>query len=102
MPNKKSDHEVHKYYRTEFSNSGTTIYRCGLPGCPHFVYEPLVIGRFSVCWRCGNDFIINKKTIRNRKLHCEECTKGKEQVRKDVPKLIDEFIKGLGSMSESD
>lgn len=89
MPNRKLAHEIHKFYRTTFKNSGTTIYRCGIAGCSTFLYEPLVIGRLSICWRCGDTFVVIKRTIRNKKFHCEDCTRGYRGKEKDL-KLVKE------------
>jgi len=66
----------HKYKQAVFK-SGTIIYRCGLTNCPHFTYEPLMVGKLSICWRCSNIFIITKRSLRSKKLHCEACTRGK-------------------------
>lgn len=74
---KEQTHDTHKYFKSVFKTSGTIIYRCGKTGCPHFVYEPLIIGRLSICWRCGDTFEIMRKSIRNKKMHCEDCTRGR-------------------------
>lgn len=75
---KKGIHEgPHKYFQTQFKQSGTLIFRCGLANCPHFVYEPLILGRISICWRCGNEFVLTKRSLRSKKLHCEECSRGR-------------------------
>lgn len=89
----KPKHEIHKLYRTQFKQSGTIIYRCGIPGCPTFFYEPLIVGKISECWRCGESFVITKKTIRNKKLHCEDCTHGKKKI--DIPLELDREIEKL-------
>lgn len=31
------------------------------------------LGKRNVCWRCGNDFIMNEYSIRLAKPHCENC-----------------------------
>ena len=67
----------HKYIRGVFKQSGTLIFRCGLPGCPHFLYEPLIVGKISVYWRCDLSFIVTQKTTKYKKFHCEDCTRGK-------------------------
>ena len=73
--------------------SGTTIYKCGFQGCTHFVYEPLIIGRESVCWHCGEIFEIVRKTIRNKKLHCEDCTRGRKKALISIDEL-EKLMKG--------
>lgn len=74
--NKKPAHDgPHKYFKAVFRESKTEIFRCGLPDCPHFVYEPMIVARLSICWRCSGVFVITKKTLRSKKFHCEECTR---------------------------
>lgn len=83
----KPTHEgPHKYFQTKFKESGTTIYRCGLQNCPHFVYEPLILHRVSICWRCGANFEITKRSLRSLKMHCENCTRFKKDV---IPPAVD-------------
>ena len=86
----KPTHEgPHKYFQTVFKQSGTLIFRCGLPNCPHFLYEPMIIARVSICWRCGNRFIITSKSVRAKKMHCEECTR--ERYNKVKERKPEEF-----------
>jgi len=37
----------------------------------------MIVGRLSICWRCGAIFEIMRKSLRSKKLHCENCTRGK-------------------------
>jgi len=30
-----------------------------------------------MCYRCGGAFVITKKSLRSKRMHCEECTRGK-------------------------
>lgn len=80
---KQKDHSIHKYYWSQFKVSKTVIYRCGVEGCTHFIYEPLVVNRLSLCWRCGDAFVITVKSLRSKKLHCESCTRGKHNKIKE-------------------
>jgi hypothetical protein len=78
---KRKVHEgPHKYIKARFTKSRSIIFKCGLQGCTHFIYEPLIIGRESVCWVCNEIFEVIRKSIRNKKLHCEDCTRGKKSL----------------------
>lgn len=82
----------HKYFQTHYSKSKTLVFRCGLTNCTHFIYEPFIVGKLSICWRCKDTFIITKKSTRNKKMHCENCTRGKERITKSVSDLIDKLL----------
>jgi len=81
----------HKYKQAVFK-SGTTIYRCGLTNCPHFIYEPLMIGKLSVCWRCNSIFIITRRSLRSKRLHCEACTRGRYNKPREVQTTITQML----------
>jgi hypothetical protein len=59
----KSYDHTHKYQRTRlgsFKKSGHEIYKCMIPGCPHYMIDmEAVVGRYSQCWginpRTGED-----------------------------------------------
>jgi len=77
----------HKYHQAIFK-SGTIIYRCSLTNCPHFLPEPLIVGKLSICWRCSDIFIITKRSLRCKKFHCESCTRGRYNKPKEAQTLI--------------
>ena len=81
-----------KYRKEIFRKSKTPVYKCTLPGCPHFVYEALVVGRLSICNRCNEIYLVTKKTIRNKKMHCEDCTLGRDPV---IPQSLNNQIEKI-------
>lgn len=91
----KEKQHVHRYYRTEFATTKTVIYRCAKEGCTHFIQEPLIIGRFCECYRCSQAFVITRKSIRAKKLHCEACSRGKYNKPKEVIQVVAEANKTL-------
>ncbi len=71
---------IHKYYRTTLTPerkrhgkiSGAKIWRCALPGCTHYVFhKALMVNRQSICWVCGEPFILTNFALRNAKPHCK-------------------------------
>lgn len=86
---------IHKYVRVKLGRAKTyEVYKCALPGCSHFVIPPLVVGRLSLCWRCGLEFVITEKLL-FKKPHCENCTNHRTK------KLTDEkVLAGLKFISE--
>jgi len=58
--------------------TGNSIYFCTLPDCTNKIKQPLALGKRSICWRCGNPFIMNEYAIRLANPHCEDCHKSKD------------------------
>ncbi len=56
---------THKYRRVRLGkNKRYTVYRCVRPNCTHFIEEKLVLGRSTICWKCGAEFIMTEKTMK--------------------------------------
>jgi len=68
----KIEKHVHKLKRHSFK-SGNQIYFCALPDCHYKTAPALALGKRTICWRCGNDFIMNEYSLRLAKPHCENC-----------------------------
>ena len=71
MPAKMEKH-IHKLKRVRFK-SGNSFYFCALPDCSFKVNPALALGKRSICWRCGESFIINEYALRLAKPHCDKC-----------------------------
>jgi len=88
MANTKEKH-VHKFRRHRYS-SGNVVFFCALPDCKVKIDPALSLGKRSLCWRCGEPFILSEYAIRLAKPHCENCHKPKsiplsteDQLRQD-------------------
>jgi hypothetical protein len=67
---------IHKLKRYSFK-TGNTLYFCALPDC-HFKLNPgMALGKRSICWRCGEPFIMTEYSLRLAKPHCANCHKPK-------------------------
>jgi len=101
----KNQH-THKYTRVEFKKSKTIIYRCAIEGCTHYIHEPLIVGRFCLCYRCEKPFVITPKTLRAKRLHCEDCNRGKhnkiriKEVIEDSNKTLDNILTELNMQND--
>ena len=72
--NKKATNHVHKFKRKTYKTSGTHMFFCCLPDC-YFKSEPdFLVGKESICHRCGKVFILNMYSITLVKPHCDDCT----------------------------
>ena len=89
---KKATHEgLHKYERVKAGTSGNIIYKCQLPGCPHYLpYEELALNRLSRCWTCDEPVLLTKELVNWKKTpkpRCEKCIKERQEQR-ELLKLV--------------
>lgn len=80
---------LHRYTRKKLGNNGFTIFKCSLPGCPHYVREELAEGRLCACNRCGKEMILDKRAMTLKKPHCSDCVKS---TKKQTIKKLEEFL----------
>ena len=71
----KSSH-IHKLKRLRYK-SGNEVFFCFLPDCSFKSNIALSLGKRSICWRCGNAFIMDEYSLRLAKPHCPQCHKPK-------------------------
>lgn len=80
---------IHKFKRLKYK-SGNEIFFCALPDCNKKSNPALLLGKRSICWRCGSEFIMNDYALRLAKPHCEGCHKPKkEELNTDREVLVD-------------
>lgn len=81
----KKNH-IHKYQRK--SQRNRDVYACVLPDCTHYLELAFIVGKETICNRCGNPTIIRMERngkIRHRP-HCKDCTKFRTAATKSVAK----------------
>jgi ribosomal protein S27AE len=90
---------VHKLKRLRYK-SGNDIFFCALPDCAFKTNISLVLGKRSICWRCGESFVMNEYSIRLSKPHCNNCHKPKKETdTRDMGEYMkDSIINGLVGM----
>ena len=66
--------------------SGNAIFFCTLPDCNKKINPALALGKRSICWRCGEPFILTEYSLRLAKPHCDACHKPKKI---EVPEQLD-------------
>ena len=74
----KSSH-IHKLKRHTYK-TGARSFFCVLPDCNYRVAVEMSLGKRSLCWRCGEEFILNEYSIRLARPHCHKCHKRKSDV----------------------
>lgn len=85
---------VHKL-RRHVHKSGNAVLFCALPDCSFKINPALALGKRSICWRCGEEFIMNEYSLRLTKPHCEKCHKPKKN-KNEVISIPEPFILGPG------
>ena len=79
MAEKKEKH-IHKLKRLKYK-SGSVIFFCSLPDCSFKINISLALGKRSICWRCGDTFIMTEYALRLAKPHCEKCHHPKGEIQ---------------------
>ncbi len=86
---------VHRLKRLKYK-SGNTIFFCALPDCSFKTNISLALGKRSICWRCGEPFIMSDYSLRLAKPHCDACHKPKGVSSEEFQDtLITDGIKNL-------
>lgn len=78
MANKAKRH-VHRYRKIKLSY--TLAWACALPDCTHRIPvadEESILGKFSICWQCGEQFILNNNSLLEDNPRCSKCKLGLE------------------------
>lgn len=79
-------HTVHKYQRFK-SKKDNPIFKCMLDNCPHYLPQDfLVLGRRTICWGCGLEFLMTRDKIHVNKPKCDGCI---ERRREDMKRLAE-------------
>lgn len=74
---------VHKLKKIKYKSGNATFF-CALPDCSFKINPALALGKRSICWRCGNEFIMSEYSLRLAKPHCENCHKPKKLEELDL------------------
>ncbi len=91
---------IHRYEKTILGKNGYTVFRCNLPSCTHYVAANLALGRLTICNRCGEQMILDKRAARLTKPHCVNCIQVKKKSSQH-DKLL-EFIEAHDALVSSD
>jgi hypothetical protein len=81
---------IHKYQRIKLGKF--VVFKCTIGGCPHYIRKELIVGRQTICWRCGQPFFIDKSAARLKSPHCD-CENRERDV--EIDHSLD-FLKQLG------
>lgn len=100
MPKIKHTHKLKKHR----FKSGSVVFFCALD-CTYKISPALAEGKKSICWRCGEEFLMNEYSIRLTKPHCEGCHMPKgikkvEEIEGDLPEIPEGIISHIEQHKE--
>lgn len=83
---------IHKY-QFKIIGKDYRVFACALPDCTHYLAEELVVGKESICWKCGNVCTVRKENdgkIRHKPHHktCNASRQNRKLVIAERPKEI--------------
>lgn len=75
---------IHKYVLRDIGSSQKPrkVYACAHSDCTHFMpSKELVIGKKSICWQCGEEFIMNAWIVSREKVkpRCNDCRRASKK-----------------------
>lgn len=83
----KIKQHVHKYELAIIGKNGYLIYKCVIPGCPHYLNNVLATGRLCLCWgECGDAVAIDKLMVQKEIKHpmCDSCREARAKRREEL------------------
>jgi len=92
----KPKKHIHKYHHVDTVNG--KLWACAQPECSHHMpkhYEPLLIGKASICWTCEGLFRLNAENMKHDKPICEACSLG-DSSDTNIESIITSIAKELG------
>jgi len=88
---KTQERHIHKFKRLKYKTGNVTFF-CALPDCNVKINPALALGKRSLCWRCGESFLMTEYSLRLAKPHCENCHKPKFNSEIGIIGTMDERI----------
>lgn len=82
---------IHKYSRTKLGET-YYVYRCVLINCTHYLHPQFVVGKLSLCFKCGEPFEMTKKSLLKKPI-CKNCKP--KRVETEKKSLIDKIMGDL-------
>jgi ribosomal protein S27AE len=94
MAKKRSHPGPHKYQRVEWGKNKTIVWRCMLTNCSHYMHDDFIIGKQTLCHRCGDPTLMNKERQTRVRPVCESCKRVTGEMQ-EVNKMVDDILGGL-------
>ena len=64
---------IHMYEKVKWGANKTVVWKCCLVECRHYLHVEFILGKKSLCFKCGQPFLMTyTKLLRNRP-KCDDC-----------------------------
>jgi hypothetical protein len=65
------------------------VFKCTLPNCTHYAKDFLILGKESICNKCGQVFILPMATRALTNVpHCKKCTKKRYKPTQSIDEIF--------------
>lgn len=84
---------IHRYMFTQLRFA--KVWKCSLPDCNHYFppHQGSPLGKFSLCWGCGIQFVLDETAMESEMPECINCRVGtKENPIVGEISLIDAYL----------
>lgn len=95
-----SINHIHKYERGFLDKEKKEkIFQCRLENCSHWLRSMFILNKKSICWKCGNEFLIDKYSSQMRRPKCG-CGTKREVIGKiaNVSEDMNDLLKKLAGV----
>jgi hypothetical protein len=86
MPSQK---HIHTYGRFKKKPG---YYKCNAPNCTHFIQKDLLVGKYSLCNLCGQQFILSLQDLKLALPRCFDCSNSKKAVLARKAKELTRYL----------
>ena len=102
---KVNSHGIHKYQRRNLTRNKDKepyfVYACVLPGCTSYIRCELALGKECLCNVCSLPFVLDRRSVIEKKPHCDNCIRRKPGTKK-VRDRAAAIMEALGILEEKE
>lgn len=73
----KLETHLHTYERSSMNRK---VFRCISPDCTHFTRREHLLGKYALCFKCRQQFTLDKKQLDNKHPVCIMCSKSPKKI----------------------
>lgn len=64
------------------------LYKCNDPHCTHFADREFLVGKATLCSKCGSEFVLTREDLKRKAPLCLNCSDTKEAKRYRLSKQL--------------
>lgn len=86
--------------RRDYPN--TLWFKCNDPKCTHYAPYKLVLGKASLCFGCGEEFVLTAADLRRSKPKCLKCSDTKQaRIHKTAAAIVNDLFGDLDDKKDN-